>query len=92
MAELLRGIPGVELPVVPGGAFYVFPDVSALYGRGRLASVKSSGDFAKLCIEEAHVALVAGGAFGADSCVRLSYATSVARIEDGVARLKKLVG
>jgi aspartate aminotransferase len=92
IVEGLRAIPGVELPVVPQGAFYVFPDVSGLYGRGGFAAAGGSADFARICLEEAHCAVVPGVAFGEDRCVRLSYATSMEKIEEGLERLARLAG
>lgn len=75
----------------PDGAFYVFPRVSAFYGRG---PVRDSQTFATHLLEEARVAVVPGIAFGNDDYVRISYATSIERIREGVARmaaaLKKL--
>ncbi len=88
----LRAIPAVELPVAPEGAFYVFPDVSGLYGKGKFAEVKGSVEFAKICLDEGHVALVPGAAFGEDRCVRLSYATSTEKINEGLSRLASLAG
>ncbi len=88
----LRAIPGVELPVAPEGAFYAFPDVSGLYGKGRFAEAKGSVEFAKICLDEGHVALVPGAAFGEDRCVRLSYATSTEKIDEGLRRLAALAG
>lgn len=92
IVEGLRAIPGVKLPVAPQGAFYVFPDVSELYGKGSFADAKGSVDFAKICLEKVHVAVVPGEAFGEDSCVRLSYATNMESIEEGLRRLSSLVG
>jgi len=91
LVELLRRIKGVRLPAVPEGAFYVFPDVSALYHKGAMKDVADSAGFARVCLEEAHVAVVPGKAFGEDRCVRLSYATGLDRIEEGMKRLAKLL-
>jgi len=92
IVEGLRAIGGVEVPVMPEGAFYVFPDVSGLYGKGGFAEAKGSFDFAKICLEEKHVAVVPGKAFGEDRCVRMSYATSMEKIEEGLARIAALAG
>jgi len=87
MVEGLREIPGVACEW-PGGAFYAFPNVSAhLQGAHRLA--KNSTELAKELLDKAHVALVPGEAFGAPGFLRLSYATSLERIEDGLRRLSK---
>ncbi len=88
----LRAIGGVKVPVTPEGAFYVFPDVSELYGKGAFKDASGSADFAKLCLETSHVAVVPGGAFGEDRCVRLSYAVGMEKIEEGLARLAALAG
>ena len=87
----LNDIDGVTCPT-PYGAFYAFPEVGDLYGRAIAgAEVTDSMGFARLCLERAHVALIPGGAFGADRHVRLSYAASDEAIEKGLARLKALI-
>jgi aspartate aminotransferase len=88
----LNGIDGVECPA-PGGAFYVFPDVSGLLGR-RIGSGEPADtvELAKLCLEEAKVALLPGEAFGAPGYLRISYVTDVETIREAVARLAKLFG
>ena len=75
---LISAIPGVKCPK-PQGAFYVFADVSA-FGMDSLT-------FAKRLLEERHVAVVPGVAFGDDNCVRLSYACSEANITEGLRRM-----
>jgi aspartate aminotransferase len=69
---------------MPEGAFYAFADVSALYSVKRAAG---SSEFCDRLLAEAHVAAVPGEAFGEDSCVRFSFATSTERIREGLARL-----
>lgn len=87
IVEGLRAIPGIACEW-PGGAFYAFPNVSAhLQGAHPLA--KNCTDLAKDLLEKAHVALVPGEAFGAPGFLRLSYATSIERIEEGLRRLNK---
>jgi aspartate aminotransferase len=87
----LRAIPGVNC-AEPRGAFYVFPRVSALYGKKHQGQILSgSGAFAEALIERAHVAVVPGAGFGADGHIRLSYATSMEKIKEGVDRLEKFV-
>ncbi len=76
---LMSAIPGVVCPR-PTGAFYVFPDISAL----GLDSVA----FSRRLLEAQNVAVVPGIAFGADSCVRLSYACTLETIETGLARFR----
>jgi len=76
----------------PTGAFYAFPNVSALYGRkAGSRTIKSSLDFALYLLEEAGVALVHGEAFGDDRYIRISYATSMENIEKALARIKEAV-
>jgi aspartate aminotransferase len=68
----------------PDGAFYVFPDVSECFGR---RGINDSQSFANYLLDEARVAVVPGAAFGADRFIRISYATSMERIREGVARI-----
>ena len=84
----LNAIPGIECGE-PGGAFYVFPNVSARLGTGPNALAKDCSELATLLLEKAHVALVPGAAFGAPGYLRLSYATSIERIEEGLRRIQK---
>jgi len=87
IVEGLRDITGVTCEW-PGGAFYAFPNVSA-HLQGPHALAKSCTELAKELLEKAHVALVPGEAFGAPGFLRLSYATSMERIEEGLRRLNK---
>jgi aspartate aminotransferase len=88
----LNALPGVSC-VMPRGAFYVFANVSRLFGRtwktagGTTTTLKSSLDVTAFLLEEARVAVVPGLDFGSDDHVRLSYATSDALITDGLARM-----
>ena len=76
----------------PQGAFYVFPDVSGLFGRRfRDKELTGSLDVTEFLLAEARVAVVPGVAFGDDRCLRLSYATSMSFIEEGLARIRKAV-
>ncbi|HEV7921726.1 MAG TPA: pyridoxal phosphate-dependent aminotransferase [Thermoanaerobaculia bacterium] len=72
----------------PDGAFYIFPDVSAFFGR---EGIRDSQTFATFLLDEARVAVVPGSAFGADHFVRISYATSMERLHEGVRRLREAV-
>jgi aspartate aminotransferase len=81
--KLLEKIPGVTC-VRPEGAFYVYPNVSAYFGK---AGIRSAGDVAKRLLHEAHVVTVPGEAFGTTEHIRLSYATSSAEIERGLERI-----
>jgi aspartate aminotransferase len=88
MVARLREIPGVKC-VEPKGAFYAFPDLSAFVGKRTPEGKKLSTD-AELCewlIEAAKVAVVPGSAFHAPGFVRLSYATSMKNVEEGVRRI-----
>ena len=82
----LRAIPGITC-TAPQGAFYMFPNVSKLLGRNGAAG--DTPALAKQMLEKAHVALVAGDAFGAPGYVRISYATSLARIDEGLRRMER---
>jgi aspartate aminotransferase len=88
MVARLREIPGVTC-VEPKGAFYAFPDLSAFIGR-KTPEGKTIENDVQLCewlIEAAKVAVVMGSAFGAPGFVRLSYATSMKNVEEGVRRM-----
>ena len=80
-------MPGVSCPE-PLGAFYTFPKVSAYYGRSYDGPmIVGSMDFCDSLLQHAKLAVVPGGAFGADDHVRLSYATSMEQIEEAMNRL-----
>jgi aspartate aminotransferase len=83
----LNDIPGITC-ALPPGAFYVFPRVSALYGRKYQGKpIVTSNDFSEFLLEAANVAVVPGGAFGNDDYIRLSYATSMGLIVEGMKRI-----
>jgi aspartate aminotransferase len=86
----LRAIPGVTC-VNPAGAFYAFPNVAAHLANGSSgqALAKDTTELAKLLLDKARVALVPGDAFGAPGYLRLSYATSIERIDEGLRRLER---
>jgi aspartate aminotransferase len=88
IVEGLRAIPGVNCEM-PGGAFYAFPNVAAHLANGASghALAKDTTELAKLLLDKARVALVPGDAFGAPGYLRLSYATSIERIEEGLRRM-----
>ncbi len=89
MLEMLKTIPGLQLNV-PKGAFYFFPDVTHYYGKnfnGR--KIENAGDLANYLLDEAHVALVPGDAFGNPNCIRISYATSMDLLTEAVERIRK---
>lgn len=88
ISDRLSSIPGVRF-VRPQGAFYIFPDVSAFYGRSRNnRTINDSLSMADYLMDEAHIAVVPGGAFGDDRCIRLSYALSMRDIKEGCDRLE----
>jgi aspartate aminotransferase len=77
---------------VPGGAFYVMLNISAVVGKTYNGQpIKGSMDFAGLLLETKKVAVVPGAPFGADKYVRLSYATSMANIDKGLDRIAEFV-
>jgi aspartate aminotransferase len=87
----LNAIPGISSNT-PRGAFYIFPNIAALFGRrasGR--PLNTAADVADYLLEAAGVAVVPGDAFGADHFMRISYASSMAELEDGLARIDKAV-
>ncbi|MCK7533155.1 MAG: aminotransferase class I/II-fold pyridoxal phosphate-dependent enzyme [Marinilabiliales bacterium] len=70
---------------MPQGAFYVMPDVTWFLGKSHNGiTVKDSDDLAYYLLSEARVAVVAGSAFGAPECIRISYATSDDKITEAV--------
>lgn len=84
MYDGLSSIPGLTCSE-PKGAFYCFPNVSATYEK---VKVRNSIDFAQKLLEQAHVAVVPGAAFGCDDHVRLSYAVSEDNIQEALRRLR----
>jgi aspartate aminotransferase len=83
----LRQIPGVKCSM-PDGAFYAYPNISGVLGRGALHTPQQ---FAEKLLSEAHVAVVPSEAFGTDSHVRISYATSMAELEKGLDRMHRFI-
>jgi aspartate aminotransferase len=83
----LRQIPGVSI-VTPKGAFYAYPNVSVAYRAGK---IQNSLEFAAQLLEQAHVAVVPGEAFGTKDHVRISYATSMQELERGLDRIHKFI-
>jgi aspartate aminotransferase len=88
LVPALDAIPGFEC-APPDGAFYVFPRVNALYSYRD--DVHDSASLAQYFLEEARVAVVPGAAFGADDHIRISYATSMEALREGVRRLTAAV-
>jgi aspartate aminotransferase len=79
----LTAHPGIKC-VKPKGAFYLFPDISALLSAD---GMKTSGDFASALLEREHVAVTAGEGFDAPGYLRISYATSMEQLQEGATRI-----
>ncbi len=87
--EIARTIPGLQMPT-PSGAFYVFPDVSAFLGRTapNRQVLATATDLALYLLADAHVAAVAGDAFGAPRCMRFSTAAADDKLVEAFRRIK----
>ncbi|MDX1637487.1 MAG: pyridoxal phosphate-dependent aminotransferase [Balneolaceae bacterium] len=91
MVEALSAIDGVKC-FNPAGAFYVFPDISAHLGKTVKATGEKIGTSTALCLyllEEVGLAAVPGDAFGEPNGIRLSYASAMEDLQEGIARLEK---
>jgi aspartate aminotransferase len=89
IVERLRAIEGVSC-VEPAGAFYAFPDFSRRFtGPDAKVPIQSGADMARYLLEESSVAVVPGEAFGAPRNLRLSYACSLAQVEEGMDRIER---
>ncbi len=91
ICQRLNSIDGISC-MVPGGAFYVFPNVSGLFGRrinGK--EIIDSQSLGEILLEEAKVAVVPGNGFGTNSHIRMSYATSMEDISEGLDRLEAVL-
>lgn len=90
---IISGLEQIPLLLVnrPEGAFYIFPDVSAYFGKAAPNgdTIKDADDLSLYLLATAQVSTVSGAAFGNDNCIRLSYATSDAKIEEAVSRIAK---
>lgn len=86
LLDALNEIPGLRCPQ-PEGAFYAFPDVRGCF-KGRL---KSSAEFANELLEKEQTVVTDGAGFGAEGYIRISYATSVERLQEGVKRIRRVV-
>ena len=86
----LSQIEGIKCNV-PDGAFYVFPDISYFFDKKdeNNSLIKNSNDLSMYLLNDAHVATVAGAAFGTNECIRISYATSTKNIIEATQRIKK---
>ncbi len=89
--QLLGEIDGFNLNV-PEGAFYVFPDVTAFFGKTlNGTTINNASDFAMYLLEHANVATVTGEAFGNPNCIRISYAASEKELREAISRIKAAV-
>ena len=89
IVEAFEKIKGVRV-MRPQGAFYLFPDISGLLNRSfKGKTITSSDDLMWYLLEEAHVAVVSGNAFGTPECIRLSYATSEENIMKAMQRINE---
>jgi aspartate aminotransferase len=89
MLNLLSEIEGFSCNI-PEGAFYVFPDISSLFGKTfKGKKIANASDLSLFLLEEALVATVTGDAFGNPNCIRISYAASQAQITEAVTRIKR---
>ena len=85
LLKALNEIPGLRCPQ-PEGAFYAFPDVRGCF-KGRL---KTSAEFANELLEQEQTVVTDGAAFGAEGYIRISYATSLDRLQEGVERIRRV--
>lgn len=87
--KLMKEIPGLKTNN-PQGAFYVFPEVSYYFGKSYNGkTISNATDISMFLLEEAHVALVPGAAFGDDNYIRFSYATSEENLKEALKRMKE---
>lgn len=88
--ELMKAIPGMKCSEPPG-AFYVFPDISAWFGKkcpdGQV--INNADDLSMYLLHAGHVTVVTGAAFGEPDCIRISFANSLENIEKGFGKIKK---
>ena len=88
---LLGEIEGFNLNV-PEGAFYVFPDISAYFGKTlKDVTINNASDFSLYLLEHANVATVTGEAFGNPNCIRISYAASEKELKEAISRIKAVL-
>ncbi len=94
ICRLAAEIPGWKFEK-PQGAFYLFPNISTLFGKFEIGDCKlvidNADALAEYLLEEAHVAVVSGSAFGCPDCIRLSYAISTEEIIEAMRRIKRAI-
>jgi aspartate aminotransferase len=86
LLEALNGVPGFTCNS-PEGAFYAFPNVSGCLGN----EIRTSGGFAQRLLEEEQTVVTDGAGFGCEGYIRISYATSMEQLQEGVKRIKRFV-
>lgn len=85
--ELISHIPGIRC-TEPDGAFYIFPQVDYYFGKSAGETrINNADDLCMYLLNEAHVSTVTGAAFGNEECIRISFANSMQKIEDGFNRI-----
>tara|TARA_B100001121_G_scaffold39356_1_gene33662 strand:+ start:944 stop:2125 length:1182 start_codon:yes stop_codon:yes gene_type:complete len=90
--DLVSKINGFNIKQPPMGAFYIFPDISELFGKTfKGVTINDANDLSMLILEKAHVATVPGDAFGYPNCIRISYSASREQIEEAIKRIKDLL-
>lgn len=86
--ELIKEMPGIEC-ATPDGAFYIFPIIKYYFGKSDgETTINNSSDLSMYLLNKAYVSTVAGNAFGDDDCIRISFANSLDKIEEGFKRIK----
>jgi len=89
--NMLEEIPGIKTNL-PDGAFYIFPDISAFFGKSDgQTTINNADDFCDYVMSSAYVGLVSGSAFGDPNCFRLSYAASEEQLREAVRRMKDVL-
>lgn len=87
--NLLKEIDGMQVNE-PEGAFYIFPDISQLFGKSTGdITINNADDYCEYLLQHAHVAVVSGNAFGAPNCFRISYAASDEELKEAIRRIKE---
>lgn len=90
--SMLEEIPGIKTNM-PDGAFYVFPEISAYFGKtDGQTQINNADDFCDYVMSQAYVGLVSGAAFGDPNCFRLSYAASEAQLREAIRRMREVLG